>query len=143
MSPSTEPEHRATVIVDVLAATDIEAIAQRILEVLDERADLAAAVSPEQRLSVAKAAELADVAPDTLRRAIRAGQLPAYRAGTRLKVRHADLVAWMNHDPVEVAAPPAPRLRRRPTSSVGSAARLTAIEREVELLPLPDDSRPR
>lgn len=50
-----------------------------------------AGASPQGYLSIAKAAELADLAPGTLRRWIRTGRLPVRRAGRVYRIGRADL----------------------------------------------------
>lgn len=49
-------------------------------------------------LAVASAAELADVAPGTIRAWMKAGKLGRYRAGGRLRVRRSELLALLAGD---------------------------------------------
>ena len=65
--------------------------------------------SSEPYLSVANAAQLADLAPNTIRTWIRDGRLPAHRAGRVLRVRRSDLEKFLapappKHKRVDIAA---------------------------------------
>jgi excisionase family DNA binding protein len=51
--------------------------------------------SPEEYLSVKRAATIAGVSQGTVRGWIRTGRLPEHRAGRLVRVRHADLVALL------------------------------------------------
>ena len=127
------PEQRARLVVDVLAATDVEAIAQRVVELLEERGAAPSAVDPEQRMSPAAVAKLADLDASTVRRAIRRGELPAHRIGSRLKLRYADVIAWMNREPVEQPKhePQRSAVTRSFRERTGSFEALRRIEREA------------
>lgn len=46
-------------------------------------------------LTLEEATTILPVAPITLRRAIKAGELPAYRIGRRLLIKPADFDAWI------------------------------------------------
>lgn len=88
-------------------------------------------MSPDQRLSPKAAAKLADVSVDTIRRAYRSGELPAYHVGTAVKIVRADLDAWLARTPVQPSS-----LRRAPTVATprrgrpqaGSLGALRSIE---------------
>lgn len=56
---------------------------------------LAAAREPDEYLSTAEAARLAGVAAGTVRRWIREGRLAEHRAGRVVRVRRADLEAFL------------------------------------------------
>jgi excisionase family DNA binding protein len=92
-------------------------------------------VDPDEALTVAQCAELAHVHPQTIRKAIRAGELPATRRreGAHPRVRRGDFTAWLYAEPVDVDEPalevPAPRPRRRAPRR-GSVEALRAIEEE-------------
>lgn len=87
-------------------------------------------MSPDQRLTPQQAAELAACSVDTIRRAYRSGELPAYRLGTGVRIVREELDAWLRREPLEVdrrpAAPAAARARSR--AARGSLAALEAIE---------------
>lgn len=62
-------------------------------------------------------------------RAIRAGELPAFKVRRRLRIREADLDAWIEAgrvEPAEFVAPPVPASRVAPRT--GSLRHLAAIE---------------
>ncbi|HUR85102.1 MAG TPA: excisionase family DNA-binding protein [Solirubrobacteraceae bacterium] len=110
-------------------------------------------MSDERPLSVQEAAARAGVSVDGIRRAYRAGRLPAYRpAGQRrVVIRAEDLDAWAFSEETLVAPAPAPasgalqavddadpptvrppaRRRSRPPSPRGSVASLLEIERRA------------
>lgn len=69
------------------------AIREVVREVVRE--ELRAAQQVDEFLTVAQAAQLADVSRGTIRRWIKLGQLTEHRAGPRLRVRRADLVALL------------------------------------------------
>ena len=63
----------------------------------------------EPYLSITNAAQLADLAPNTIRTWIRDGRLPAHRAGRVLRVRRSDLEKFLapepaKHKKVDIAA---------------------------------------
>lgn len=78
-----------------MAADPLDALRTMIAEVVrQEIAKAGLAPKPagaDGYLSVAQAAELASVAPGTIRRWVREGELPDRRAGRVLRVRRADL----------------------------------------------------
>lgn len=88
-------------------------------------------MSPDQRLSPKAAAELADVSVDTIRRAYRSGELPAYYVGAAVRIVREDLDAWLARTPVQpatarpAAAVTAPRAK---VTQVGSLGALRNIE---------------
>ncbi|MCH9736502.1 MAG: helix-turn-helix domain-containing protein [Actinomycetia bacterium] len=49
---------------------------------------------------VAQAAQLAGLGTRTLQRATASGELPAYKVGTRTRIMHGDLIAWLTARPV-------------------------------------------
>lgn len=77
-------------------------------------------------LTVQEAAERAGVSVDGIRRAYRAGFLPAHRphGQRRVVIRPEDLDAWAFSDDTLVAPPAAGR--RRPSDDTGSPARRAA-----------------
>lgn len=73
-----------------------QAVAAQVRQVVrEELAKLAPQPEPSPFLSTAKAAELCDCHADTLRAAIKAGELREFRAGRELRIRRADLEAWL------------------------------------------------
>ena len=76
----------------------------------ESRPRQAATTAPgEPYLSVANAAKLADLAPNTIRTWIRDGRLPAHRAGRVLRVRRSELESFLavappKHKKVDIAA---------------------------------------
>jgi excisionase family DNA binding protein len=97
--PETAETIRALATV-TLDATALDALGP---QTIDRLADLVEARLVERRaagdqrlLSSAAAAELADVSPDTIRRAIRTGALVAVGyVGGRPRVRRAEVEAWV------------------------------------------------
>jgi excisionase family DNA binding protein len=89
-------------------------------------------------LDVNQAAELANVSTKTIYRAITRGDLEAFRVGRALRMREADVRAWVEAKPVKPTHAPAgwtpsPRPRKLPTTaSALSAARLRAQDEEHE-----------
>jgi Helix-turn-helix domain len=68
----------------------------RLAELVEARMLLRRAAGEEPLLSATAAAELVDVAPATVRRAIRSGALEvAGYDGSRPRVRRVDVVAWV------------------------------------------------
>jgi excisionase family DNA binding protein len=68
-----------------------------------------APASEDAYLSVANAAQLADLAPNTIRTWIRDGRLVAHRAGRVLRVRRSELTSFLSvappkHKKVDIAA---------------------------------------
>lgn len=47
-------------------------------------------------VTIAQAATLTGLSPDTIRSEINKGKLPAKRNGTRIVIRYADLEAWVD-----------------------------------------------
>lgn len=72
-----------------------EVVREEIRAALDDRARAARNAIPSDSdatyLSLSRAASIADVAPGTLRRWIKAGRLPVRRAGRVYRVARADL----------------------------------------------------
>ncbi len=72
-------------------------------------ADVGRALTPvpaeDGYLSVEKAAELAEVHPDTIRGWVKAGRLPRHHAGRELRVRRSELHAFLSAAPNERATP--------------------------------------
>ena len=68
----------------------------RLAELVEARLMLRQAAGAEPLLSAVAAAELVDVSPATVRRAIRSGALEvAGYVGSRPRVRRVDVVAWI------------------------------------------------
>lgn len=104
-----------------LDADDLDALVGVVRPLL---APPATALAPSQvMLSVAQVAERRGVCVETVRRAIRSGQLPAVRIGSRLRIDPADLDRWDDSARVAArsAAPP-PRRRSRRSSGVMTRA---------------------
>lgn len=59
----------------------------------------------EPALKIAEAAELANVSTKTIRRAINAGELRAYRIGRAIRVWRKDVDAWLEDDDVSAGEP--------------------------------------
>lgn len=71
--------------------------------------------TPSKFLSLAAASEDLELSERTLRRAISAGELPAYKVGKSVRIRRTDLDAWMESKRVPHARSGAPvPARRRP-----------------------------
>jgi excisionase family DNA binding protein len=88
----------ATVTLDPRALDEVgpETI-DRLADLVEARLMLRRAAGAEPLLSAAAAAELVGVSVDTVRRAIRAGALPAAGyVGSRPRVRRADVEAWVS-----------------------------------------------
>jgi excisionase family DNA binding protein len=101
---------------DELGPQTIDRLADLVAERLAERH----ALGEEPLLSAQEAARVARVHPETVRRAIRAGELPvAGFVGQRPRLRRADIDAWIAHDvPASAVARARPATRRvRPGSS--------------------------
>ena len=82
-------------------------------------------------LTVQQAAELLQRSAKTIRRAIAAGDLNAFRVGRSIRLREADVRAWLEANPVRLnvrpSRAPAPRPRRLPTTATQlSVARMKA-----------------
>jgi excisionase family DNA binding protein len=61
-------------------------------------------MSSERFMSAAEVAVLLHVSTMTIYRMIRAGRFPAYRVGGNYRVKHADVIAWLETARVEVSA---------------------------------------
>jgi excisionase family DNA binding protein len=68
----------------------------------------------QRALTVAEAAQLAACHPETIRRAARDGRLPALRVGRAIRVRAADVDAWLAAGTTRDA--PAPRASGSPAA---------------------------
>lgn len=55
--------------------------------------------SPRFAYSLERAAEVTDLSVDTLRRAIRAGQLEAVKVGKLVRIRPEAITAWLDNLP--------------------------------------------
>lgn len=71
-------------------------------EVFPDRGSAPSPTSDDGYLSIARAAELAEVHPDTVRGWMKEGRLARHQAGRELRVRRSDLHAFL------AAAPAAP-----------------------------------
>lgn len=91
----------------------------------------AAAPAPEPYLTVEDAAAIARCSAKTIRRAIYAGQLRAFRPATRVLLREADVRAWVeSRSAAADTCQPRPRGQiRRPRP--GSVQALRDLEREL------------
>ncbi len=81
--------------------TDLEATIRSIVR--DELAKATAAAKPDEYLSTRAAAELADVAAETIRRWVRIGKLAEHRAGRCVRVSRADLERMLREGSRRVA----------------------------------------
>jgi len=72
--------------------------------------------APENLLSCAEAAGIANVHPETIRRAARSGKLRCVRAGTAVRVPSDALTEWLRA-PKRTTAPPRSRARHRRTGT--------------------------
>lgn len=79
-------------------------------------------------LTLAEAVEIVPVSEITLRRAIRTGELTAFRPATKILIRPDDLKAWVESKPAARPSPPMPRPRRR--TKPGSLLDRVMAERE-------------
>lgn len=112
---------------------DARAIEQLGPQAIDRLADLVAArlgergaMHEDRMLSVQRAAAIADVHPDTIRRAVRteALRLAGY-AGNRPRVRRSDLDEWIaaGRPSASGPIPPSPRRLSRRTARKGAERR--------------------
>ena len=87
----------ATVTLDARALDDLgPATIDRLAELVEARLMERRAAGAEPLLTPAAAAEIAGVHPDTVRRAIRAGELEAAGyVGTRARVQRDAVLAWV------------------------------------------------
>jgi excisionase family DNA binding protein len=90
-----------------------DVVREELRAVLGER-DARGGGGEKGYLSIARAAEFADVAPGTLRRWIRTGRLPVRRAGRVYRVARTELEAFLerNGASAEVAAKARALVRR-------------------------------
>ncbi len=82
-------------------------------------------------LTVPEAAELARCNPRTIRRAVEAGTLAAFRPARRILLREVDVVAWIESRPVRAPERARPAPVRRPRAAPGSPGSVQAL-REME-----------
>lgn len=88
-------------------------------------------MSDDRCISPAAAAERASVSTDVVRRAIRAGRLPAFKIGSLVRIREEDFRAWAFGEPVVPDAQRRPRptpTQPRRAPARGSLAALREIE---------------
>lgn len=79
------------------------AVADEVRKALEEIRSMVAesvrgAATDDGYMSVEKAAEFAEVHPDTIRGWVKAGKLPEHRAGRELRLLRSELRAFMNAD---------------------------------------------
>lgn len=90
---------------DAIRSAVREVVREEIRAALDERSmkdnrrNAGAPVGTNTYLSIARASALADVAPGTLRRWIKAGWLQTRRAGRVYRIAQADLEALLSRAP--------------------------------------------
>lgn len=106
-------------LLDALGPDDLDALAERLAPRLRAMMGDAEPERVSRPLSPHEAAERARTHPETIRRAVRSGALPASRAGRSIRVDPADLDTWLNRPPSQRAEPvarraPARRSHRRP-----------------------------
>ncbi len=77
----------------------LEPMKRKLDQVLEQQAK--GRPSDDTYLTVAKAAEKADVSPGTIRRWIREGKLVRYKAGRAVRVSRVDLEAFMRSPSTE------------------------------------------
>lgn len=99
----------ATVTLDARALDQLgPATLDRLAELVEARLTQRRAAGEEVLLTPAAAAEIAGVHADTVRRAIRSGELEAAGyVGTRARIRRAEVDAWVarGRGPAHVASP--------------------------------------
>lgn len=112
----------ADVVLTVTLTDDqLEAIARRVAQMLADRRALGPA--PEF-LTLARAAELARVAPKTIGNWLFAERLPRHGEPGRPRVARAELLAMIDPPPSADGRTPRPRRPGRPRASSGAFARL-------------------
>lgn len=101
-----------------------EVVREVLRDELRERRNASPAMASEDRyLSVAKAADIAEVAPGTIRAWIRAGRLTGKHAGRELRVSRRELDQFMN---AEVTGPNGVEAKKRAVHLFGHANPLRA-----------------
>jgi excisionase family DNA binding protein len=102
----------------LIADLDDEAVddlAARLAPHLVNRLDVPTVEVSQALLTCAEAASQAGTHVETIRRAVRRGLLPSGRAGRAIRIKPADLEAWLGSGARSSRPTPAPRARRRAT----------------------------
>ncbi len=125
-------EVRSAAVSD-LASALLDALDDDALDALAEQLAVGTGPEPDHWLTTHEAAERVGVHAQTIRRAVRAGNLAARRPGGTatgpLRIDPADLAAWMPAARVAGTARDAvPRPRRRGTRGAGPLGALLAAE---------------
>jgi len=123
----------ASALLDALDDDALDALAEQLAPRLAERLAVGTGPEPDHWLTTHEAAERVGVHAQTIRRAVRAGNLAARRPGGTatgpLRIDPADLAAWMPAARVAGTARDAvPRPRRRGTRGAGPLGALLAAE---------------
>lgn len=114
-----------------LDAEDLDALAAAVRPLLAPATAVPA--SSEAMLSVAQVAERRGVCAETVRRAIRSGELPAVRVGSRLRIDPADLDRWDDSPRVATSHSAAQARRRSRRSSGVMTHALSQLSQSVSL----------
>lgn len=118
----------AGLMLDELTEGDLDVLAERLaprlaaclLRTGDQRGD--------ELLSAHEAAQRARAHVETIRRAVRRGELAAAQVGRSLRIRSADLEAWLAPSPRDLTRPQAPRRPRRRAGRRPMAEALARLE---------------
>jgi excisionase family DNA binding protein len=136
-APATETiAARATVVLDAdvldeLGPRTIDRLADLVADRLAERR----AAGEERLLSVAQAAEIAGVHPETVRRAIRSGALEvAGYAGKRPRLRREDVDQWLHASAESVVRDGGQHVRHAPRRRLAVAGRRRVLGEAMEAL---------
>lgn len=97
-------------LLDALDADDLAELRRRLG--LSERSTAVGRPTPEPLMTVEQAARRASTHPETIRRAVRDGRLPAGRVGRSLRIAPDALSAWLSGPH---GAPQQPSRSPRPT----------------------------
>jgi excisionase family DNA binding protein len=137
-APATETiAARATVVLDAQALDELGP------RTIDRLADIVANRLAERRaagelplLTVAQAAEVAGVHPETVRRAIRSGALEvAGYAGKRPRLRREDVDGWLHESAASVVRDSTGYPVRTPRRRLAVAGRRRVLGEAIEALP--------
>lgn len=106
---------------------DLDALALRLRGRDPQPAAAAAGIM--ELISVREAAEAVGVCEETIRRKVKAGELPDRRIGGRIRIDRADLVELLAGDELTLTTARAhtPARRRRPQDATGSGAMAEAF----------------
>jgi excisionase family DNA binding protein len=136
-APTTE-----TIAARAMVVLDAQALDELGPRTIDRLADLVANRLAERRaagelplLTVAQAAEVAGVHPETVRRAIRSGALEvAGYAGKRPRLRREDVDGWLHASAASVARDRTGHVVRAPRRRLAVAGRRRVLGEAIEAL---------